>query len=484
MLSQETRAQYKITIGIECHVQLKTKTKLFSGADNDARKAAPNTLVNHIDFGLPGALPVLNEKAVELASRAAYALNSEPQRFSKFDRKHYFYPDLPMGYQITQFDEPIVLGGHVDITVDGEKRHIGITRAHLEADAGKSTHPAGSDYSLVDLNRVGTPLLEIVSEPDMHSATEAKAYARELYLRMRYADVSDANLFYGNMRFDVNVSVSKTDELGTRSETKNLNSFRSVEKAVDYEVNRQIERLEKGEAIVQETRGWDDAKQKTFSQRSKEDAHDYRYMPDPDLPPVVLSESYVNTIKASMPKLPDDYRKAFSEIGLSDTVIEDVIANPDVANTVMNVLDEAGANHVKRIAFWLMQPQTDDADVDTDSDAVALDVNVQNLIQLSEMVEANKLSSTAAKEVLSDMLKTGKAPEEIAEAKNLLQESDEVAIAAIVAQVLSDNAKAAEDVRNGEMKAIGFLVGQVMKQSKGKANPALAMALIEKQLAV
>jgi aspartyl-tRNA(Asn)/glutamyl-tRNA(Gln) amidotransferase subunit B len=207
-------------------------------------------------------------------------------------------------------------------------------------------------------------------------------------------------------------------------------------------------------------------------------------MPDPDLPPVVLSESYVNTIKASMPKLPDDYRKAFSEIGLSDTVIEDVIANPDVANTVMNVLDEAGANHVKRIAFWLMQPQTDDADVDTDSDAVALDVNVQNLIQLSEMVEANKLSSTAAKEVLSDMLKTGKAPEEIAEAKNLLQESDEVAIAAIVAQVLSDNAKAAEDVRNGEMKAIGFLVGQVMKQSKGKANPALAMALIEKQLAV
>src|SRR3982751_5910088 len=217
MITQAVRDQYKVTIGIECHVQLKTKTKLFSGADNDAREAAPNTLVNHIDFGLPGALPVLNREAVRLACRAAFALGSEPQKFSKFDRKHYFYPDLPMGYQITQFDGPIILGGSVDIEVDGQTKTIGITRAHMEADAGKSTHPAGTDYSLVDLNRAGTPLLEIVSEPDMHSAAEAKAYAYELYLRMRYADVSDANLFYGNMRFDVNVSVSKTDELGIPS---------------------------------------------------------------------------------------------------------------------------------------------------------------------------------------------------------------------------------------------------------------------------
>ncbi len=211
------------------------KTKLFSGADNDAREAAPNTLVNHIDFGLPGALPVLNKEAVRLACKAAFALGTTPQPFSKFDRKHYFYPDLPMGYQITQFDEPIILGGQVEITVDGEQKVIGITRAHIEADAGKSTHPEGKDYSLVDLNRAGTPLLEIVSEPDMHSPAEAKAYARELYLRMKYADVSEANLYYGNMRFDVNVSVSKTDELGTRTETKNLNSFRSVEKAAEFE---------------------------------------------------------------------------------------------------------------------------------------------------------------------------------------------------------------------------------------------------------
>jgi aspartyl-tRNA(Asn)/glutamyl-tRNA(Gln) amidotransferase subunit B len=220
MISPEIRAKYKTTVGIECHVQLKTTTKLFSSVANDAREAPPNTLVSHIDFGLPGSLPVLNKEAIHLASRAAFALNSSPQPFSKFDRKHYFYPDLPMGYQITQFDEPLGIGGSVAMEDDGVAKTIGITRAHLEADAGKSTHPAGKDYSLVDLNRAGTPLLEIVSEPDMHSPAEAKAYAHELYLRMRYADVSDANLYYGNMRFDVNVSVSDTEELGTRSERK------------------------------------------------------------------------------------------------------------------------------------------------------------------------------------------------------------------------------------------------------------------------
>src|SRR6185369_17266320 len=256
MISDELRRQYTVTIGIECHVQLKTRTKLFSGADNDARQATPNTLVNHIDFGLPGALPVLNREAVRLASKAAFALGSEPQKFSKFDRKHYFYPDLPMGYQITQYDEPIILGGQVDIEVGGATKIVHITRAHMEADAGKSTHPAGTDYSLVDLNRAGTPLLEIVSEPDMHSAAEAKAYAHELYLLVKYSGVGEADLYHGNMRFDVNVSVSKDPKvLGTRSETKNLNSFKSVEKAVEYEVKRQIEVLEHGGVIVQETRG-------------------------------------------------------------------------------------------------------------------------------------------------------------------------------------------------------------------------------------
>lgn len=484
MITPEVLKQYRVTIGIECHVQFKTKTKLFSGANNDAREAAPNTLVNHIDFGLPGALPVLNREAVRLAVRAAFALDTTPQKFSKFDRKHYFYPDLPMGYQITQYDEPIVLGGEVEIEVDGEKKVVHITRAHIEADAGKSTHPAGKDYSLVDLNRAGTPLLEIVSEPDMHSSQEAKAYARELYLRMKYADVSDANLYYGNMRFDVNVSVSKTAELGTRTETKNLNSFRSVEKAIDYEVKRQIEELEKGRAIVQETRGWDDAKQKTFSQRTKEEAHDYRYFPDPDLPPVVLEQSFIDEIQASMPPMPGDYRRILGDIGIDPKTARDIIAVPETAMTVKRVYESANASHAKRVAFWLLQP-SEEAEASSESQ----DMEVKSredldskLIKLSQMVEDNKLSSTAAKEVLAEVLKTSGDPEKIAEAKNLLQVSDEGAIAEIVKQVLADNEKAANDVKSGEMKAIGFLVGQVMKASKGKANPALAQQLIKRQL--
>lgn len=481
MATEELKKQYNVTIGIECHVQLKTKTKLFSGADNDAREAAPNTLVNHIDFGLPGALPVLNAEAVPLAAKAAFALETEPQRFSKFDRKHYFYPDLPMGYQITQFDQPVILGGQIEYLVDGKLKTVSITRAHLEADAGKSTHPTGTDYSLVDLNRAGTPLLEIVSEPDMHSAAEAKGYAKELYLRMKYAGVSDANLYYGNMRFDVNVSVSKSGDLGTRTETKNLNSFRSVEKAVDYEVNRQIDVLEAGDKVVQETRGWDDNAQKTFSQRTKEDAHDYRYFPDPDLPPVTLTDEFIAEVKAEMPELPNDYRAKFKDIGLTTEVIEDIVAVPETARRVAHILRAADASHAKRIAFWLLQPQSDEG---VELQEIAGKESDEQLIQLSQMVADNKLSSTAAKEVLAELLKTGKDPEKIAESKNLIQESNEDAIAEIVASVIADNPKAAEDVKNGEMKAIGFLTGQVMKLSQGKANPALAQELIKKQLGI
>jgi aspartyl-tRNA(Asn)/glutamyl-tRNA(Gln) amidotransferase subunit B len=481
MISPATLAKYRATIGIECHVQLKTKTKLFAAVGNDAREAPPNTLVSHICFGMPGALPVLNKEAIHLATRAAFALGTEPEHFSKFDRKHYFYPDLPKGYQISQYDEPIIGKGSITIEVDGQAKKVGITRAHLEEDAGKNTHPAGSDYSLVDLNRAGTPLLEIVSEPDMHSSAEAKAYARELYLRMRYADVSDANLYYGNMRFDVNVSVSKTDEMGTRSETKNLNSFRSVEKAVDYEVHRQVERLEKGERIVQETRGWDDAKQKSFSQRSKEDADDYRYMPEPDIPPVVIEKDYIKKIKAEMPELPDDYRQKFKSIDIDAMVIEDIIAVPETAKLVSRILANSDAEHARRIAFWMMQPASDDAD---DTAAVKQAATDTQLIALSQLVSANKLSSTAAKEVLAELIKNGGDPEKIAADKNLLQVSDEGEITKIVTQVLKDNPKAAEDVKNGEAKAIGFLVGQVMKASKGQANPSLAQDLIKKQLGI
>lgn len=479
---------YTATIGIECHVQLKTKTKLFAGVDNDAREALPNTLVSHICFGMPGALPVLNKEAVYLAAKAAFALGTTPQKFSKFDRKHYFYPDLPLGYQITQFDQPIVLGGQITINVDGVKKVIGITRAHLEADAGKSTHPAGTDYSLVDLNRAGTPLLEIVSEPDMHTGAEAKTYARELYLRMKYADVSEANLYFGNMRFDVNVSVSKTDEYGTRTETKNINSFRAVEKVVEYEIKRQIDVLDAGGEIVQETRGWDDTKFVTFSQRSKEDAHDYRYFPDPDLPPVTLTDSYIAEVKAEMPMLPDEYRTMFTEIGIESAVVEDIISVKDLAEAVAEVYKVAGSDHARRIAFWLLS-KTGHSEDETGGDEtqpapVGTLIGIDRMIKLSDMVANSELSSTAAKDVFYEMIRDRSDPREIAESHNWIQNSDEDEIAAIVLSVISQNEKAAEDVKKGEAKAIGFLVGQVMKQSQGKANPQLAQKLIKEQLGI
>lgn len=484
MISQEVREAYEVAIGIECHVQLKTKTKLFSAVGNDAREAAPNTLISHIDLGMPGALPVLNEQAVELAMRAAFALGTEPQKFSKFDRKHYFYPDLPMGYQITQFYDPIIKNGEVTVVIDGAEKRVGIHEAHLEADAGKSTHPAGKDYSLVDLNRAGTPLLEIVSDPDMHSAAEAKAYAKELYLRMRYAEVSDANLYYGNMRFDVNVSVSKTDQLGTRSETKNLNSFKSVEKAVEYEVERQIELLEKGEKVVQETRGWDEAKQRTFSQRSKEEAHDYRYMPDPDIPPVEITQTAIEAVRMAMPVLPSEIRAKLRELKLDLSASETLVEEIPAGKLISELLDGgADKNLVKKIANWLV---SDVQAVVSDSEATWDDIKLDpdHLLELAQLTADNKISSTAAKTVLADMVKTGEAPTKIAEAKNLLQVSDENEIATIVAKVLADNPAAAEDVKNGEVKAIGFLVGQVMKASQGKANPGLAQELIKKQLGI
>lgn len=484
MIDSKIRSQYTPTIGIECHVQLKTKTKLFAAVANDARDAAPNTLISHICLGMPGALPVLNEQAIRLAMFAAFALSTEPQKFSKFDRKHYFYPDLPKGYQITQFDEPIIVGGYVDIQLNGQTKRINLTRAHLEEDAGKSTHPSNKDYSLVDLNRAGTPLLEIVSEPEMHTGAEAKAYAHELYLLMRYADVSEANLFYGNMRFDVNVSVSKTDQLGTRSETKNLNSFKSVEKAVDFEINRQIERLEKNETIAQETRGWDDAKQKTFSQRSKEDAHDYRYFPDPDIPPVVISSEAIKEIKNLMPPLPAQLRAQLLELDLDPSSVETLIEEIPAGKLISGLLDNGCTSKlVKRIANWLV------SDVQamlsgTESTWETITLEPKHLVTLAEMSANNQISSTGAKAVLSEMLLTGDDPTKIAKDKNLLQMSDESEIAGIVAQVLKDNPKGAADVQNGELKAIGFLVGQVMKLSQGKANPGLAQDLIKKQLGI
>lgn len=481
MITKQIRDQYTTTVGIECHVQLKTKTKLFAAVENDARDAAPNTLISHICLGMPGALPVLNSKAVHLASKAAFALHTTPQPFSKFDRKHYFYPDLPKGYQISQFDEPIILGGYVEIIVDGQPKKIGITRAHLEEDAGKSTHPAGRDYSLVDLNRAGTPLLEIVSEPEIHSSAEAKAYAKELYLLMRYADVSDANLYYGNMRFDVNISVSKTDELGIRSEIKNLNSFRSVEKSVEYEVDRQIALLEKGDQVVQETRGWDDAKQQTFSQRTKEDAHDYRYFPDPDIPPIILDDAYIRVIEQEMSAMPDVLRSGLAQLGMDTSATETIVGEPEAGRFMLEVMQSASRENAVRIGAWL----AGEVQAMVAGDLVSWEsakLSLQSFVELAEMVDGDQLSSTAAKTVMHEMVVNGGSPEIIAKSKNLLQLSDASELEVIVRQVLEENPQAAKDVAGGEVKAIGFLVGQVMKASQGKANPGIAQELIKSQL--
>lgn len=491
MITDDIRKQYTTTIGIECHVQLKTATKLFTAIGNDAREAAPNTLVGPLCFGLPGTLPVLNREAVHLAMRAAFALGTDPQKYSAFDRKHYFYPDLPLGYQITQFEHPIIRNGSIEIIVDGAKKRIGIHEAHIEADAGKSTHPAGAPYSLVDLNRAGTPLLEIVSEPDMHSAEEAKTYAKELYLRMKYAEVSDANLYYGNMRFDVNVSVSKTDMLGTRTETKNLNSFRSVEKTVEYEVKRQIELLEKGQDVVQETRGWDDAKQRTFTQRSKEDAHDYRYFPDPDLPPIELDDAHIEAVRAEMPVMPDVWRERLQAFGLDDaqiaTLLEGEIELPTVKYLplIAEVSDDAA--FAKMLANWFVNfelPLRHDETVQV-SGHITNQGRLHMYQAAHKLIAANKLSSSNTKVLFTKVLTSPKQITDIAafaSQHGLVQESDEGAIKAVVEAVLAENPKAAEDVKNGEMKAIGFLVGQVMKQSQGRANPQLAQKLIRECL--
>ena len=470
-------SEYKTTIGIECHVQLNTATKLFSATDNDAVDKEPNACVSPIDYALPGMLPVLNKAAIEKCVRAGLAMNCKINLVSRFDRKHYYYPDLPKGYQITQMYMPIIGAGTIRLP-DGSEVHI--EHAHLEEDAGKLTHYG--TYSLVDLNRAGTPLIEIVSMPDIHSAAQARMYCEELHRLMMYAGVTNGDLYQGNMRFDINVSVSKTDELGTRTETKNLNSFRSIERAVEYEVKRQIEVLECGEKVKQETRGWNDTTGKTTSQRSKEEAQDYRYMPEPDVPPVVLEQSYVDKVAANMPMMPDEYRSKFGILNLDHSESEAILNYPVLAERLSEVCDK-DIKLAPRVAHWFSGVLLAEENADKNYSLAT----APELVELSEMVEKKELSSTAAKEVFLEMYdkkNTSKTPHTLAKEMNLLQENDEGAIEAIIDEVLTapECAKAAEDVRNGEMKAIGFLVGQVMKKSKGKANPATVNELIKKKL--
>lgn len=480
--------EYVPTIGIECHVQLKTVSKLFSGADNNAKEAPPNTLINHIDLGLPGALPVLNEQAVILAIKAAKALNSRAANFSKFDRKHYFYPDLPMGYQISQYDEPIILGGYVNIYDPKAKqiKRINITRAHLEADAGKNIHPDKKNYSLVDLNRAGTPLLEIVSEPDMHSAEEARLYAEKLYLLMRYADVTEGNLYYGNMRFDVNVSISKTNELGTRAEIKNLNSFRSVERAVNYEIIRQAKLLEEGERIVQETRGFNDQEGTTYSLRSKENADDYRYMPDPDIPPVILADNYIDKYERETNHLPDYYIDKLRDLGV-DEVSSYILLDYELEEGagILEYVLSLPKDSVKPIVNWI---------INIESPIILKLANITNnkinkvhslYEELLSISKEGLINSNSIKELIKKLFENKELPKDLKlyiQELGLIQNSDTKELELIVKKVVEDNQKAFNDLKNGEQKVIGFLIGQVMKMSKGNANPSIVKELIEKLL--
>ena len=467
------------TIGIECHVQLNTNTKLFSSVDNDAREAEPNSKVSAIDYALPGMLPYLNREAIVKAVRAGKALKSQIAHESRFDRKHYFYPDLPKGYQISQMYQPLILGGRVDLP-SGE--YVRIHHAHVEEDAGKLTH--FNDHSLVDLNRAGTPLIEIVAEPDIHSATMARAYTEELHLLMTYAGVTIGDLYHGNMRFDVNISVAKPDEpLGTRTEIKNLNSFRAVERAVDYEIKRQIAILKDGGVVEQQTRGWSDADGKTTVQRSKENAQDYRYMPDADIPPVILTDEDIAKMQENFPVMPEEYRAKFASMGVDNGVVRVLLNNQAIAATINDILEAAGESIAKRVAnlFASCLPSSDD----TEASSINLTIPAtEKLITLANMLGENKVSSTAGKEIFAELLKNDADPMQIAEDKHLLQVSDEDAIANIVDEVINDPAcaKAVADFKAGQEKVIGFLVGQVMKKSKGQANPSLAQQILRQKL--
>ncbi len=489
--------KYMPTIGIECHVQLCTKTKLFSEVDNDARGKEPNSCVSPVDYSLPGMLPRLNGEAIKYAIRAGRAMNCEINQHSRFDRKHYFYPDSPKGYQITQFYHPIIGEGYVELP-SGTK--IRIEHAHLEGDAGKLTHVNG--YSLVDLNRVDTPLIEIVSMPDIHSARDAHDYCKELWRLMRHAGVTYGDLYNGNMRFDVNISLAPedSDELGTRAEVKNLNSFRSVERAVEYEIKRQSKLLDAGEKVVQETRGWNDASGQTTGQRSKEEAKDYRYMPEPDLPPINLSSEFIDEESAKLPLMPADYRKIFGEAIKSDT-LEVLLDYPELMWKLGEMSDALHLGHAQGRSA---KPTV----LDEVHSAIALIANlftsvllaeeksaeylndlpsVKDLSELAEMNNKKELSSTATKEVflrLFDPQMKGRGVKQIARELGLIQENDLDALEKIVDTVLAkpETQKAQADFRAGEEKVIGFLVGQVMKESRGKANPSAVQEILRKKL--
>lgn len=477
--------RYITVIGLEVHAELKTKTKAFCSCST-AFGSRPNTHVCPVCTGMPGALPVLNKQVVEFALRAALALNCRINKFNKFDRKNYFYPDLAKGYQISQFDQPICEHGYIDINVEGEEKRIGITRIHMEEDAGKLVHSGAtistSDFSAVDYNRAGVPLIEIVSEPDMRSAEEARAYMESLKAILEYTDVCDCKMQEGSLRCDANISIMPVGakEFGTRAEIKNLNSFRALVRAIEYEVERQKEILEDGGHVVQETRTWDDVNGVTLSMRSKEEAHDYRYFPEPDLVPIQLDDAWIERVRSELPELPGARQaRLVKSFGLPEYDAGQIVSSKAMADYFDAAV--ATAKDAKGVANWLLG----DVSAFLNSENIGIEdfkVAPEHLAELVNLIKDGVLSSKLAKKVFGELLKEDASPKALVEKLGLQQVSDEGAIAALVDEAIAANPQSVADYKAGKDKAIGFLVGQIMKKSRGKANPGLVQKLLKERL--
>jgi len=475
-------SEWETVIGLEVHVQLATKSKIFSGAST-LFGSSPNTQACNIDLGMPGVLPVLNEEVLKMAIKFGLSINANINSPTQFARKNYFYPDLPKGYQISQLDNPIVEGGVLEITLkDGSKKKIHITRAHLEEDAGKSLHEDFEGLSGIDLNRAGTPLLEIVSEPDLSSPEEAVAYLKKIHSIIRYLEISDGNMAEGSMRCDANVSLRKkgSKELGTRTETKNVNSFKFVEKAIQHEIRRQIKILESGERVTQETRLYDSQLDETRPMRSKEYANDYRYFPEPDLLPVVLSEDFIKSVKDLMPELSEEKEKRFiKEYKLSDYDANVLSVDPNLSNFFEEVV--VRSRNPKLAANWIMGELSAFLNKENLS-ILETKVDSINLGNLLSRIEDSTISGKIAKEIFEEMWNSKKSPDEIIEEKGLKQVTDSSEIKKVINQVLDQNQSQLEQYKSGKVKLFGFFVGQVMKASKGKANPEQVNRLLEERL--
>ncbi len=471
-------SKYQPTIGIEIHTQLATKSKMFCGCNNDSRQAQPNTNICPVCVALPGSLPVVNKGAVEMAIKLARGFNAQVATNTSFDRKNYFYPDSPKGYQITQMDQPIIQSGYVEILIAGEFKKIGIHHAHLEEDAGKLTHPDGADYSLVDFNRAGTPLVEIVSDPDIKSTEEAKRYLQEVYNIVTSLGICNGDMEHGNFKFDLNISVSPTDELGTRTELKNLNSFRNAERALNYEIQRQINLLDSGQSILQETRGWNDSKAKTFSQRSKEEANDYRYFPEPDIPPIILSNDFIASIQGQVETLPIQARKKLHQLKLNSEEQDILLAQPQTVKIFSQAQAKlSNPNLAKKAVNWLVG----DYQALIGSNKKSTKLTGPHLAELIELVESQQISSKIAKEIFPQVV-SGSSPIELVSSQGLKQLSNDSELVTIIGAIISANPKPVADYQSGNERVLAFFVGQVMKQTKGQANPIKVNELVVKLL--